>query len=105
MLRSRDGQRITIISHENYAGFLADLIERLPDEGELSVRKFFLPETNVFDRYFRLQIEPESTGKDPVGNARKYNRKSLKKVIDLTKCQRAFHRRLYRQLSSWQSDS
>ncbi|MEM7453502.1 MAG: NAD-glutamate dehydrogenase domain-containing protein [Planctomycetota bacterium] len=48
MLRQRDGRKITVIAHENYAGFLAGLIERLPEVGDLVGAKIFSSKDGQF---------------------------------------------------------
>ena len=52
MLRSPDGRKITTIAQENYAGFLAQLIRRLPDDGDLIGAKIF----SSRDRKFVIDI-------------------------------------------------
>ena len=48
MLRRPDGRKITVISRENYPGFLADLIRRLPKDGPLVGAKIFTSKDNEF---------------------------------------------------------
>ena len=84
MLRSRDGQRITIISHENYAGLLADLIERLPHEGELVGAQIFSSKDKRFlIDIFDFKSEGEQAS-DPVGKPQVQS-EVLKKVVALTR--------------------
>ena len=48
MLRRPDGRKITVISRDNYSGFLAGLIRRLPDEGLLVGAKIFTSRDKEF---------------------------------------------------------
>ena len=48
MLRRPDGRKITVISRENYPGYLAGLIRRLPDQGQLIGGKIFTSRDKEF---------------------------------------------------------
>ena len=83
ILRSTDQRKTTFISHENYAGLLANLIERLSDEGELIGAQIFSSKDKQFviDVFeFRPQGEKAEIGVvDPSRDS------IVQRVVELTK--------------------
>ncbi|MEL7499380.1 MAG: NAD-glutamate dehydrogenase domain-containing protein [Planctomycetota bacterium] len=65
MLRQSDGRRVTVVSQQNYAGLLAELIDRVPDEGELVGAQVFSSRNkefviDIFDFQTAEQLTPGS---------------------------------------------
>jgi glutamate dehydrogenase len=83
MLRRPDGRKVTVISRENFAGFLAGLIKRLPDEGLLVGAKIFTSRDNEFIiDMFEFQPEGAYSNKRTAPDAKQSE--IVAKVVELT---------------------
>ena len=72
MLRQADDRTVTVLSGENYPGFLANLIRRLPDDRPLIGAKIFTSSDQQFIiDMFQYQVdEPEEVSADTIGGSR-----------------------------------
>jgi glutamate dehydrogenase len=83
MLRRPDGRKITVISRENYPGYLAGLIRRLPDQGQLIGGKIFTSRDKEFiiDMF---EFQPEGAYRTNVTISCGRQATIVAKVVELT---------------------